>query len=186
MNKEDLNLECKLWTKLRVKDGKLMISNVANPKLLEYNNQRFDMNKLKNDVNEPDNEVEYGDSKEYTQNYLVKTDLSERSRVFLFAKNQESHPKIVLHDGPAGTGKTETCKDWARVYGFDCVVVNVHDQMKVSDVEPLFKKQGNGKTMFCFDEANRLHNDEMQKIFTLIKNTKKEDLYLVCFTFNSH
>lgn len=40
--------------------------------------------------------------------------------------------------GPAGTGKTESCKDLAKTLGRYCIVFNCSDQITVKTMEKLF------------------------------------------------
>ena len=54
-------------------------------------------------------------------------------------------------------GKTETVKDFARLLGRQCIVINCSDQMSHATFQAIFKGGlGSGDTWLCFDEFNRV------------------------------
>ena len=58
--------------------------------------------------------------------------------------------------GPSGTGKTECCKDFAKVLARYCIVFNCSSQNSVKIMEKLFLGQASTGTWTCLDEFNRI------------------------------
>jgi dynein heavy chain len=58
--------------------------------------------------------------------------------------------------GPAGTGKTEACKDFAKVLGKYCIVFNCSSQNTVKILEKLYIGQASTGSWLCLDEFNRI------------------------------
>ena len=107
--------------------------------------------------------VEYGFETYSDHRHLVQTPLTN----FVYreiSKAFHDNGTVFGALGPAGTGKTESCKDFAQLIGKHAIVFNCSDQMDGQVfLEKVFPNKGS--CVLIFDEANRLPKEDLEKMF---------------------
>ena len=100
---------------------------------------------------------------------LVITPLTDKCWLTI---SEALHIKLGTNpQGPAGTGKTESCKDLAKGLGLlypiiakFCLVFNCSDQVNVKMMEKLFIGLAYTGSWSCFDEFNRISREVLSVI----------------------
>ena len=101
---------------------------------------------------------------------LVVTPLTEKCYLTIITA---LHNKLGANPhGPAGTGKTESIKDLAKILGKYCIVYNCSESNDIKMLEKLFIGQVTTGSWICFDEFNRIDTEVLSVIATILSNIR--------------
>jgi len=101
---------------------------------------------------------------------LITTPLTYEIYERIFCSINEG--KGLSIEGPAGTGKTETLKDFSKCIGKHTVVFNSSDQFTADQMAEVLQLALSSNTWVIFDEFNRIKIEELKKISDFITSIR--------------
>ncbi|KAH0482318.1 MAG: hypothetical protein KVP17_004471 [Porospora cf. gigantea B] len=97
-----------------------------------------------------------------TPRMLVMTPLTELAFLSMTTSMQVRYGLAPL--GPAGSGKTETTKELARIVGKGCIIFNCSDGLDITLLSRFFHGVASTGCWICFDEFNRLDPGTLSQV----------------------
>jgi dynein heavy chain len=106
--------------------------------------------------------VEY--QNEFLGNYRNLAITPQTHRMYSAIEKAKFGKKYTFIAGPAGSGKTETTKDFANGIGIAAYVTNCSDRHSVDDITHVIKGAVTGGFWSIFDEFNRVAVEVLQPV----------------------
>lgn len=193
MDLDEVMFEWKTFTKQQLKDGQLMLSSAMVCHTFDFNPNLYDQARMKAEgqlaLDAPENVFPMGaglkiGDPDANCPVLVRTELSQVARRLMWASNKTDKVRVLKFFGPAGTGKTETAKDWARLAGYHTIVINCSDQFTLEMVKTILSEQVTKDSVVIFDECNRISLEQITSIMEYFKSLTEDKVRLIVLTQN--
>merc|ERR1712117_993955 len=108
---------------------------------------------------------------------LVVTPLT--TKAYNYILKCTSAKKAGSFFGPAGTGKTETVKDFGRKLGRHVCVINSSDQLTAESIGKILDGL-NDSNFVIFDEFNRIPLGVLEPVADLFKKHAGKNIFITC------